>query len=118
MPPTTASSFWSSATSRLVMSKRFRTFGSFGGISRSSLREGFAAGQQRRKDQACRRLGRDRLLDRAVQDELELVDAGDRVMLDAKRLEHRPHGAADHGLPQVELAERAALGDDHDQRDL
>ena len=42
----------------------------------------------------------------------------DGVVLHRERIQHRAHGAADQRLPVVELAKRAALGDEHDQRDL
>ena len=52
--------------------------------------------KQRRQDEGDRRLRRHRLLDRAVDDEGKLVVARDGVMLDAERIEHRPHGPAHH----------------------
>src|ERR1700733_10234107 len=83
-----------------------------------SLLENLAAGQKRRQDQRHRRLCRDRLLDRSVDDELEFVEPGRGVMLHRQRVEHRPHGAAHQRLPVIEFAERAALGHQHNQRNL
>src|ERR1700754_1380360 len=100
MPATTASSWRSWATSRWVKSKRFITFVLL--ISGSPSKD-FAAGQQRRQDAGDRCLGRHRLFDRAVDDECKLVVARDGVGLDAERIEHRPHGAAHHGLAEIEL---------------
>ena len=85
---------------------------------RRSLVEHFAAGQQRVEDQRHRRLGGDGLLDRAVADEFELVEPRAGVVLDRKRIQHGAHGAADQRLAEIVLAERAALGHEHDQRDL
>ena len=39
-------------------------------------------------------------------------------MLDRKRLQHRAHRAGDQCLAEIELAQGAALGDEHQQRDL
>src|SRR5258708_25936380 len=110
MPPITASSRVSLRTSRLVSSKRFITLalaGQLAGFScaimAASRLEDFAAGQERREDERGRSLRGDRLLDRPVDDELQLIEPGDRVRLDRQRLEHRPHGAADHGLAEVKL---------------
>jgi len=57
-------------------------------------------------------------LDRAVGHEFELVEPRAGVMLDGERIQHRPHRLADHRLAVVELAERAALRDDHQRRNL
>src|SRR3974390_1657015 len=121
MPPTTASSRLSLATRRWVSAKRFITLAlsnEAGWVIWDSRREDLAAGEERREDEAHRRLGGDRLLDAAVDDELGLVEPGHRMGLDAERAEHRPHGLCHHGLAEVELAERAALGHEHDERDL
>src|SRR5664279_5558839 len=118
MPPMTASSCLSWPTSRLVKSKRFITLALCAPtapvcvvVIGSSL-EYFAAGQQRRQDKGDGRLRRHRLLDRAVDDEGEFVVARNGMGFDPERIEHRPHGLAYHGLPEIELAERAALGDE------
>src|SRR5580692_129013 len=99
MPPMTASSFFSLATSLEVRSNRFITL-----VLREAvlvwvfmpitLVEGLAAGQQRRQDQRHRRLRGNGLLDRPVDDEIELVEPGRGVMLHRQRVQHRPHGAA------------------------
>src|SRR5262249_35034881 len=110
MPPTTASSRLSLPTKRRVSSKRLITLALPAGagpcvlVMAPSLLEHFAAGQQRREDQRSRRLRRHRLLDGAVEDELELVVARDGVVLERQRVEHGPHGASDQRLPPVELA--------------
>src|SRR5437879_5337088 len=102
MPPITASSRFSLATSRLVKSKRFITLmlsrrlaPARGAVMAGSVLQHLAAGQQRRQDERGRSLGADRLLDRAVDDELQLVETGDGVVLDADGVQHRPHGTAD-----------------------
>src|SRR5262249_54459861 len=116
MPPMTASSRVSLSTTRCVSAKRFITLALwaptapvFFPLMAASLPKDFAAGEKRRQDKRDRRLRRYRLLDPAVEDERELALAGDGVILDRERVEHRPHGLADQGLAEVELTERAAL---------
>src|SRR5450755_499549 len=124
MPPTTASSRLSWPTSRLVKSKRFITLALCAPtapvclVMGGSSLEHFAAGQQRREDEDDRGLCRHRLLDRAVDYEGELVLARDRMIFDAERIDNRPHGLAHHGLAEIELAKRAALGDEDQRRNL
>src|SRR5215475_5664564 len=105
MPPITASSFFSFATRREVRSKRFITLVLRAGCAAcvvmplASFVKDLAAGEQRREDQGHRRLRGDGLLHR-------------------ERIQHGTHGAAHQRLAVVELAQRAALGYQHDQRDL
>src|SRR5665647_1918628 len=106
MPPITASSRLSWPTRRWVRSKRFMIFALCAPMAPvctwvmgCSILEHFAAGEQLRQDETGRRLGCDRLLDRAVDDESEFVLARDRMGFDAERIEHRPHGPAHQGLP-------------------
>src|ERR1051326_6705425 len=115
MPPITASSWRRWAIMRLVMSKRFITFacsrrtGRFAGrapgsaISPLLLREDFAAGQQRVQNETAWRLGRERLRNRAIHDELHVVDVSYRGAFDQQRIQHRPHRARDHLLTDVEF---------------
>ncbi len=42
----------------------------------------------------------------------------DRYILHGKRIEHRPHGLADQGLPEIEFAQRAALRNKDKRRNL
>src|SRR5256885_501229 len=117
MPPITASSWRSSATMRLVISKRFMVFacsrltGWFAGSAISPLlfRKDFAAGQQRRQDEAARRLGCKSLRDAAVHDEGDIFQTGQRVVLDQQGVQHWAHRAGDELLADVELAHGAAL---------
>src|SRR5258707_9106102 len=116
MPPMTASSRLSFPTSRLVKSNRFITLALCAPIApvdfvlmALSTLEHFAAGQQRREDEGHRRLRRHRLLDRAIEDECQFIMPRDRNIFDRERIEHRPHGLADQGLPEIELAHGAAL---------
>src|SRR3954464_4575281 len=74
MPPTTASSFFNFAISREVRSKRFMTLVLRVLFMASSLVKRLAPGQQRREDQRHRRLRGEGLLDRAVDDEFELIE--------------------------------------------
>src|SRR5471032_3358118 len=115
MPPITASSRFKWPTSCLVKSNRFMTLALWAPsapvcllVMAASTLENLAAGQQRREDESDRRLCRDRLLDRAVDDETEFIMTRDRVRFHGERVEHRPHGLAHHGLPQIELAQRSA----------
>src|SRR5258706_15921037 len=80
--------------------------------------EYFAARKERRQDEGHRRLGRQGLLDRAVDDEFEFVMARDGVGFESERLQHRTHGAAYQRLTEIEFAERAALRYEHDSRHL
>src|SRR5260370_689717 len=80
--------------------------------------EHFAARKERRQDEGHCRLGRHSLLDRAVDDEFELVMARDGVGFDSERLKHRTHGAAYQRLTEIEFAERAALRYEHDSWNL
>src|SRR5215831_19999515 len=124
IPPITASSFFSFATSREVRSKRFITLVLRIAVLMDWLAwdrlfvEHLAAGEQRREDQRHRRLRGDGLLDRAIDDELGFLESCDGVMLHGERVQHWAHGAADKGLAVVELAEGAALGYEHDERYL
>src|SRR6478609_9086344 len=109
MPPTTASSFFSLPSKREVTSKRFITLVLRVVFIASSLVKRLAAGQERREDQRHRRLRGKSLLERAIDDEFELVEPCRGVVFHRKRVEHRPHGAADQRLAEVEFAERTAL---------
>src|SRR5437868_6001020 len=124
MPPMTASSRLSCATSRFVNSKRFITLAlcaptapdGFVLIAASPF-EHFAAGEQRRQDKGDRRLRRHGLLDGAVDGEGELVLARDGDVFDRERIEHRPHGLAHERLAEIELAKRAAFRHEYQSRD-
>src|SRR5437764_14244574 len=110
MPPITASSV-SFATSRLVTSARLSTLTgrlvdcrAEATATGSSLFLGlafkhFAAGKERRKNQRHRRLGRYRLLDRAIDDNAGRIPVGERMVRDGERIQYRPHRARHQRLP-------------------
>src|SRR6202012_2994565 len=106
MPPMMASLDWSFATSRRVISDRFITLAALRAtaffsdeVMNAPLLLGRVAllGEQRGKDDGRRFQRGERLLDHAIDDELHVVEAFDRKVLDAQRGQHGPHGAANDG---------------------
>ena len=62
-----------------------------------------------------RRVG---LPDHAIDDELDVLLSRDGMVLDPERFEDGPQGPAHDGLAELEIAQRAALRNQHQQRDL